>query len=187
MSSILDGLFGQKSRTEADLRKAMEQLAKIAGQEPLASSETFKRVVRGQSLAQALGIRPEVLETLNCLALQKVEAGHYAEAREIYFALGQLDPLDERFPYGMGTTLQLEGNYAGAVKLYQFYIAFAADEPAGYLRIAECLLGAGEIDDAAEFFEFGLGLAEEREEADIARYARHMLEKCKRDPSKPVQ
>src|SRR5690606_4031197 len=142
-------------------------------------SPLYQACARGLSIAEALDIPPERLEAVNCLALELVKAGDYPGARAIYLILSQIQPMDERFAFGMATTFQLEGNFAGAAKLYQYYLTFAPDCPLVRLRIGECLFGAREYETAADLFASGADLAAEQGKPELVQYARDMIQRCR--------
>lgn len=115
----------------------------------------------GPSLASLKGYGPEEINGLLVMAHDHIKAGMLDKARETLQLIVMLDPYEDRAIYTFASTLQLEGKYSHAGMLYMQYVMMKAMEPRGYLRIGECLLGDGHVEEAREYITGALDLAVE--------------------------
>lgn len=135
----------------------------------------LERIGGGEVPAIALGLSKEHIDALLSQARDLILAGMTAKARDKLLLALMLDPLEERALLAAAVTLQLEGRYADAGRLYAHYICMKPLDPVAYLRTGECLLGEGDADEAKEFITAALSGAEEQGDAATAGQARKLL------------
>jgi Flp pilus assembly protein TadD len=180
-ASILDGL----PKNEAEAREAVEMAGRFLETiledsefgEMFKNSHVIQRMNEGATLAEAIELEEEELEALYAVGHQQLAAQDIAKAKDSFLNLVQLNPLDERFHYGLGVALQLNGEIAPAARAYLGFLALDADNAEGYMRLGECFLFSGELENAEEVFRIGKRIAEEDPaHADVVPYAAKMLD-----------
>ncbi len=182
--SILD----LKLKTGNDLSKALEAATPLLEQAlqelGLANDEIIQLAKEGISPHIAYGLSPEHLDAIFATGINYMQVGEVQKAQGVFLKLNALKSTDARFNYALGTTLQMQGNYAAAAKIYMIALTLDAMNVDAYLRIGECLLASEEFDRAREAFEAaqslcesGAGSAESRELAD--RMVAHMQDLAK--------
>lgn len=138
-------------------------------------AEVFKAMDAGRTPKNTLGLTSEHIEALLATAHNLIQAGALPEAQEKLLLAMMLDPHEARAIYAAAVTLQIQRRYADAGRIYACYVYAKPDDPAGYLRIGECLLGEGVLDEAREFVAGALSTAEEAKDALTAEQARKVL------------
>jgi tetratricopeptide (TPR) repeat protein len=108
-------------------------------------------VRKGIPLAGALGITRVERDAMLLRAGQLLSAGRFADARGVLFILLTLQPTDPRVVFTLAAACQLQGDIPAAGRLFLFYISLRATDPQGYLRLVECLMGARDYEEAAQF------------------------------------
>lgn len=148
--SILNGLY--PAQTDMQDIAAISDIYVRDMVAEMPESERIDDILRltreGLTLADIAGLTKEQLDALLAQGMRFVELGQTQAARDVLQRLNQLDPTDKRAYYVIGTTYQLDGDLARAAHFYMQYIAFDATDPDGYLRLGECLLAAGETENA---------------------------------------
>jgi tetratricopeptide (TPR) repeat protein len=186
--SILDGLPSNEKQVESALEHAALLTAELLDDPVLKDRKVIELLGKGLSIADILDIPERQLEAVFDKACQLVAAGELQKARKLFWMLCQIQPLEERYTYGLATTYQLEGNHRVAGRLYVLFLSLDADSIAGRLRLGECFLGAGEYDNAKAMFLSALRAAGEGAEEDENRsHARRMIEKCEKLQSGSLQ
>jgi tetratricopeptide (TPR) repeat protein len=134
---------------------------------------------KGMTLSEIFGISDIHLEAAFFQATQFLQAGRVRKAREILYRLVRLQPMDERFTYGLAATFQFAGEYRTAGRLYGVYLSMNAECVQGRLRLGECLLAEREYGAAMEMFD-SVARDEEatRDCPRLRDYARNMLSRC---------
>jgi len=160
--SILDGPFRDREHMQATLSMAGTAKARLL---PLLElTEDQRRLLdveaEGRSRADMLGITKEQRDALLNVGCRFLQTGELQKAREVLSGLYQLEPLDERPLYALGATYQMEGNLPLAAHFYIQFLGLNATNPEGYLRLGECLMAAGEIDEARSAFTSAKTFAE---------------------------
>jgi tetratricopeptide (TPR) repeat protein len=153
--AILDGMIS----SEEELKSAMKFASELSTNalREMGPNERTQSILdlmnEGLSLGDILGVTKEQRDALLNLAIGFIKSNEIQKAQDVLLKLIQLEPLDERANYVMATTYQLAGDFATAGKLYVQFLALDATNPEGYIRLGECFLGAGELDDALASFE----------------------------------
>jgi tetratricopeptide (TPR) repeat protein len=130
----------------------------------LAEEDHVKLVRAGYSPKQYLGLTDAEMEGLFRLGYQTLQAGDPERAKAVFLKLCQLDPLDARFPYAIAVTVQVQGKFDVAAKLYLIALALDATRVDIYVRLGECLLAAREYDEAREVLAIAMSLSGEGDE-----------------------
>lgn len=115
----------------------------------------------GLSLGDVLGVSKEQKQALLDLGCGLAQAGQLEKACDVLLRLVQLDPLEERAIYALGTVCQTRGELHKAAQLYLQFLALDATNPIGYLRLGECLLAAKEFAQARAAILTARDLAED--------------------------
>lgn len=108
---------------------------------------------KGLSLADILDITQEQRDVLFVKGCTLIQAGKIQQGRDDMILLLRLEPLEARAIYALGVTYQVEGNISLAAKHFVQFLALDATNAEGYLRLGECLMAAGEYDEAADCFD----------------------------------
>lgn len=177
---LLDGL-GDGPSLEFRKEFAIAQFARLMNSENL--SPKIKSILQamdeGLSLGDVLGIKKQHRDALIAQGGALMQAGDFSQAQDLLGMVAMMEPLDERAPYLLGIISQQTGDLGGAVRLYVHFLALDATNADGYLRLGECLLTAGEMDEAEGAFTTGLKFARQAGQADRAAHAELMLETVK--------
>ncbi len=123
-------------------------------------SEAVKQALDGGATPAAmLGLGHEHIDALYTQAYDLLQVGDIENARSVLTTLLQLEPTNERAVYAMAASHQLEGNMKRAAEIYAIFTALDATNPLGYLRVGECLLALGEVQNAYDAFDLAAGEA----------------------------
>ncbi len=133
----------------------------------------------GLSLADIIGLKKEHRDAFLVQAGTMIQAGDLDGAKDMLTQLVTLEPLDERPVYLLGFIAQQKGAFDVAAKLYAYFLGYDATNPDGYLRLGECLLGAGELDNAEGTFQSALHFGQKQNRADCIAHANKMLDVVK--------
>lgn len=179
--SILD--FGFTSNE--DLQQVMKEAAEVAQQVieegGLADNNHLKLLQAGYSLKEVYEMTDSEMDALFQSGYQALLVGDFESAKAMFVKLHQLDQLDARYPFALGSTWQLQGNVSVAAKMYLVALGLNATWAEAYVRLGECLVMAQELDEAAEMFQFALTLIadghgdeklKQQAEAHLVRVAR---------------
>ena len=146
--SILDGPF----KDQAALEGAVEFAQRVVESALPNLDEDTRRIIEatrdGRSLGDVLGITREQKAALLDLGCRLIQVGQLDKATDALLRLNQLDPLEERAMYALGVICQTRGELNKAAQMYLQFLALDATNPMGYLRLGECLVAAGEFDEA---------------------------------------
>ena len=175
--SILKGLFSRADTADDAMELAARLLEKSIPELDANTRRIVERLGSAATLGDAIGITDEQRGALLDLGCRLVQFGKLDDAFAILLRLVQLDPLDERATYALGVIFQLRGELQKAAQMYLYFLALDATNPAGYLRLGECLLRAGEHEEACKAFRTARDFAKEGkgQPGDAAEAAR-MLE-----------
>jgi tetratricopeptide (TPR) repeat protein len=177
--SILDGLPKDEKQIESAIHAVALLSQQLATEMGHKEGSLLDLLGKGLSIADIMEIPGDQLDTLFATACRLLDAGQTDKARDLFAVLCQLQPLEERYTYGLASAYQIEGDYRTAGRLYVLFLALDATNIEGRLRLAECFLGAGEYDNAASMFgsvvrDAGTGEAT----PENGEYARRMIARC---------
>jgi len=109
-------------------------------------------MVEGLSLGDIEGLSVHHKEALFQLGCKLMLCNEAEQAESIFIALSLLDPLEARAYYGAGIAMKAQGKLSGAAQLFMQFLSLDATNPDGYLRLGECLVAAGELEEARSAF-----------------------------------
>ena len=118
----------------------------------LLSQEQLEKLVsgimKGATVGQAVGMKPEALENLYALAHGLYTSGNFHDAQIVFQALSLYNPQDYRFWMGLAGSRQAQEQYQAAIDAYQMAaVATQLKTPEPFLYAARCLLKLGRKDD----------------------------------------
>jgi len=153
--SILDGMPSSEAELKTAMAIADPAIERFLGELNLTPRQqsVIDLLKEGFSLADIYRISREERDALFLKGGRLIQVGHFQKARDCLTYLYQLEPLDARVIYAIAVTYQAEGDVSRAAKLYVQFLALDATNAEGYLRLGECLMAAGEYDDAADSFK----------------------------------
>ena len=118
---------------------------------PLSQEQLEKLVsglMKGATVAQATGMKPDTLETLYALAHNLYTSGNFHDAQIVFQALCLYNTGDYRFWMGLAGCRQAQEQYQAAIDAYQMAaISTQLKNPEPFLFSARCLLKLGRKDD----------------------------------------
>lgn len=133
--------------------KGPEMIDAIMREAGLQDNAIYRAIRAGATPAAALGLDRKHIEALYEKGYDLLQVGDTARARAVLTTLMTLDPSEERGIYALAASYQMEGRFEPAAQLYTTFITMDATNPDGYLRLGECLLAVGELDDAEGCFD----------------------------------
>lgn len=105
-------------------------------------------IMKGATVAQATGMKPEALENLYALAHGLYTSGNFKDAQTVFQALSIYNSQDYRFWMGLAGCRQALEQYQAAIDAYQMAaVATLLKNPEPFLFAARCLLKLGRKDD----------------------------------------
>lgn len=154
MPSILEGLptkpqLDQMQRANAVMLEGLLESPDL----PAPSRRMIELMGEGLSQADILGITKQERDAVFTKGVWQLQQGDIEGGRNTLSVLYRLEPTDERVIYALATSYQAQEDYVTAGRLYLHFLAFDATNPQGYLRVAECFIGNGEIVEARELLE----------------------------------
>lgn len=158
--SILDLGLPQGDDLAQTLEKVAPLVEQVLEELGLANDDIIQKAKEGISPHIAYGLSDDHLDAIFATGIRFMQAGDVQKAQDVFLKLTTLNSMDARFNYALGTTFQMQGQYAGAAKIYMIALALDAMNVDGYLRVGECLLAADEREQAQEAFEAAISLCE---------------------------
>ncbi|WP_378940825.1 hypothetical protein [Mesorhizobium sp. ANAO-SY3R2] len=159
--SILDGVFSNKKAMEDAMSFAQNMTREAMPHLDAKTRHIIELTSDGSSLGDALGITKDQKAALLDMGCRLLQVGETDKAIDVLMRLNQLDPLEERAYYALGVACQTRGELQKAAHMYLQFLALDATNPAGYLRLGECLMAAREYSDAYVAFEAARNFAQE--------------------------
>lgn len=83
-------------------------------------------------------------------AFSHYQSGNWAEAADIFRVLCTRRPLDSRFWFGLGATLQEGGSYFDALHAWAMSALLQKDDPYPHFHAAECCFSLGDQNEAVK-------------------------------------
>ena len=114
----------------------------------------------GLTLGDILGVTESELEAAYTIAHRFYEIADYPQAERMFTLLMINNPLDKRFGFSLGATLQMQGKYDDAIVRYGMSSLLDPADPKPSYHTAECLLHKGEPQDALDMLELCLERAQ---------------------------
>lgn len=151
--SILDNHPLRHIDPEILVTKGSEVIDTVMRELGLQDNAIYTAIRSGATPAAALGLDKKHVEALYEKGYDLLQVGDTARARAVLTTLMTLDPSEERGVYALAASYQMEGQFATAAQIYTSYITMDATNPDGYLRLGECLMAVGELDNAEGCFD----------------------------------
>ncbi|MEO9530023.1 tetratricopeptide repeat protein [Roseibium sp.] len=167
--SILDLGFQSGDDFINSLNLAAPMIEDILKDSGLSENNRVKLMQAGYSPKEILDLSDREMDALFQSGYQAMGVGDLQAAEDVFTTLCRLDSLDARFPFALAATLQLQGRYATAAKLYVVALGLNATHVDAYVRLGECLIEAREFDQAQEVLEIALALTEKGHGDEEAR------------------
>jgi type III secretion system low calcium response chaperone LcrH/SycD len=99
------------------------------------------------------------LETIYTLAYNLYSGGRYDEALRYFAFLTLYRPTDRKFLLGLAATQQAGRAYEAAIQTYAFITLLDPTDPGPTLRIGECLMQMGQLEEARDSFNMVVAVA----------------------------
>lgn len=112
-----------------------------------------RRLLDGDTLAEAVGLSDGCLESIYSVAYQLYQGGQYERAGKVFRFLCVYHQYDPRFFTGAAACLQMQGQYVKALEHYAMALILDKDSPDVPLQTARCLLALGRHGEAGEALE----------------------------------
>jgi tetratricopeptide (TPR) repeat protein len=161
--SILNSRFTDAEMMEGAIKESnafVEQVLEKTGLDERQQS-ILELLGEGLSLGDIMGIKKEHRDVLINQAAIFIQAGELDKARDILGQIIQFEPTEERALYLSGIVFQLQSDLERAAFCYLQFLALDATNPEGYLRLGECLMSAGEYENARHALDSALEFARE--------------------------
>lgn len=137
-----------KDETRAPINPLLEQaideeVQATAGKCAPEEQNAFKQILlnvltSGMTIMQAIGFPPAQLEVIYSYAIDLYKSGKYEEAAGLFFFLGQMNPKDPRYSFGMAAVFHKTKRYFEATT---YYLASALHDPSNplpYFHAGDC-------------------------------------------------
>ena len=179
--SILDQTGFAGNDPEVVMKAAADFMAMIERDVDLGEAAPLLQGLKeGLTIAQTLGISRDELEVIYAVGFNLLNNGELDKAKDVFTQLVMMDGIEAKYQYCLGYVFQQQGDIQTAAKMYINFLALDATNPEGYLRLGECLLAAGEKDEAANAFRVAEAeAAKGNGSVDALALARHNLELLK--------
>lgn len=93
------------------------------------------------------------VEALYSLAFANYQSGLWNQAEEIFLALCEKCPLEGRFWFGLGASLQEGGKFQDALKAWAMTALLQKEDPYPHFHAAECYLSIQDSEEAKKALE----------------------------------
>lgn len=157
--SILDLGLPSSGKLDEAMQMIVPSVEKFLESTGLAQSEHVRLVRAGYSPKEIFGLTDEEMDAMFQSGYQALRGGDVANAQAMFIRLCHLDSLDPRYPCALAASYQLSGSMEAAARTYLVALALDASQVEVYVRLGECLIGAGEDDEAREVLEVAVALA----------------------------
>jgi type III secretion system low calcium response chaperone LcrH/SycD len=97
-----------------------------------------------------LTLSDEETERFYAFGFAQYGSGHWNEAADVFRVLCTRRPLESRFWFGLGATLQEAGSYNDALHSWAMAALLKKEDPYPHFHAAECCFSLRMLDDAAK-------------------------------------
>ena len=118
---------------------------------------------------QPLQLTSDELDAMFQYGFEALSVGDCHKAGNIFLTLCQADFFDPRNIYGLAATYHLQQDFDVAANLYAIAIGLRERWLEPHVRLAECLLGIGEFEEAAEILQLAETLAGPGDQGELAK------------------
>lgn len=105
---------------------------------------------KGITVGQMHDIKEEEYEAVYTLGYNLYNQGKYDKAAEAFLFLTFYNHLEQRYAKALGAALQMLELYEQAITIHTMAIILDAMDPEPMVRMGECLIAMGHVDDAIE-------------------------------------
>ncbi|MEM9785843.1 MAG: hypothetical protein AAF801_05040 [Pseudomonadota bacterium] len=184
--SLLDLEYDDPNSLVDDIKEMMPIMDAVIEDVGLTNDAAMQSLRAGVSPHIALGLSADHLDAIFASGLNYMRSGEVVMAQTVFVKLVTLKEFDHRFWYALGATLQIQGQLAEATRAYLMSLSLRATDVDGYLRLGECLLAAGEFENALGSFETAVALCDDGHGQDdqknvAERLAAHVRERMQAD------
>lgn len=147
---------------------------------PTASAEeviqALQGLAEGRTIADMTGRDYGDLEAMYQTGCELYEGGRYADAVAIFIFLAVNNHLDDRYHFACAAAMQMNRQWAEALRMYGLAASFDYANPVPSFHIAECLLALGMKPEARVALETVLAQSEgEAAHAALAERAKALM------------
>ena len=121
--------------------------------------ELLGSMTAGQPLGPMMGISVQGQEVLYAAAYNAFKQAKYPEAMQAFSFLLLADHLDRRYHSGLAACLRMQKQHAQALKFYTAASMLDRTDPEPVIRMAECHLALGDLEQARAALNSGLAQA----------------------------
>lgn len=118
--------------------------------EALVSEMVDSIINKGITVGDLHGFTEQEYEAVYSLGYNQYKQGKFAEATRYFQFLTFYNHYEPRYSKALGASLQMQERYTDAINAYTMAIIMDAMDPEPMLRMAECLIALGNVDDAQE-------------------------------------
>lgn len=129
----------------------------------------LKQMHAGVTVASLRGISPRRLEAYYALGYNAFRCGRLQDAQLLFSFILMNNHLDGRTHKALGLTFQAMRQFEQALKSYGAASLMAMTDPEPPVRIAECLLALGRIDEASGALDFADGTFKRRPDERLSQ------------------
>lgn len=159
--SILDLGFDDPDTFMQDVNGMMPMVDSVIADLGLSDDGAVQSIREGISPHIVLGLTDDHLDSIFVTGLRFMQSGEAAKAQVVFTKLVTFKAIDYRFWYALGTALQVQGHVAEAARTYLYTLGLEATDVDTYLRLGECLLSAGELENALDTFQMVVALCDD--------------------------
>ncbi len=173
--SILDLGYDDPDTFIEDVNGMMPMVDSVITDLGLADNSAVQSIRDGISPHIVLGLTNDHLDAIFATGLRFMQSGDAAKAQVVFTKLVTFKAIDYRFWYALGTALQTQDHPAEAARAYLYALGLEATDVDTYLRLGECLLSAGELENARDTFQMAVALCVDGHGQDDQRQAAESL------------
>lgn len=135
-----------------------------------AMEKLFDGVVnKGLEMKDALGMKPEMLESLYSHAYFLYNGGRYDDAVLLFQILMLLHPTEAKYTMGLAACLHMKKSYFQAGEMYALAGILGNDNPIPYYHAADCWMNVDQPNVAVESLKLAIKLSGERPEYAVIK------------------
>ena len=125
-----------------------------------ATTATFASLVAElESLESSRRYSRDELEAVYSLAHNLYSSGKFEEALRYFAFLTLYKPTDGKYLLGLGSSQQMARRFEAAIQTYSFLTLLDPSDPGPTLRIGECLMYLGLVDEARDSLNMVVAMA----------------------------
>ena len=135
--------------------------------EKLKNKELLKKeLAKGKTPQEILGFKNETMAKFYRAAYQLFEHKRYIDAANAFLFLVTLNTHNHDYWLGLGMSVQLCGDYEGAIDAYEMAAVTDVESPVPYFYLAKCLFAIHDRESALQALELAIEYAEGQDQYD---------------------